>query len=119
MDRKILCLIHLVSEPRRASLGGARRWVGRGRLCDTRRRLDALGGHGADTGHIPDGDQGQGLAPVLDDTSSANDFDFAAPDFLDREGQPLILPVEGDPISFEKLCSRYAGDIPGIGGLRR
>lgn len=34
------------------------------------------------------------------------------PDYLDRLGQPLALPVDGNDKSFAGLCRRYAGDIP-------
>jgi len=33
------------------------------------------------------------------------------PDFLDGNGQPLALPVDGEGVTFTELCSRYAGDI--------
>jgi len=33
-------------------------------------------------------------------------------DFLDGNGQPLVLPVDGDGATFAELCARYAGDIP-------
>ena len=37
---------------------------------------------------------------------------YQDPDFLDDEGQPQCLPVEGTGASFTGLCRRYAGDIP-------
>ena len=35
-------------------------------------------------------------------------------DFLDQDGNPKILPRNGDGACFETLCRRYAGDIPTI-----
>lgn len=32
-------------------------------------------------------------------------------DFLDANGEPLALPLEGDGATFAELCARYAGDI--------
>ncbi len=34
------------------------------------------------------------------------------PDFLDDEGQPMVLPVTGERRSLEALLKRYAGDLP-------
>lgn len=32
-------------------------------------------------------------------------------DFVDDNGQPLVLPVNGEGATFTELCARYAGDI--------
>ena len=32
-------------------------------------------------------------------------------DFVDANGQPLVLPVDGKGATFTELCARYAGDI--------
>lgn len=34
------------------------------------------------------------------------------PDFLDDQGEPKVLPMEGTGSSFEELLRRYAGDLP-------
>ncbi len=33
-------------------------------------------------------------------------------DFIDPDGAPRTLPLEGDGVSFAALCRRYGGDIP-------
>lgn len=33
------------------------------------------------------------------------------PDFLDRNGKPLLLSFDGEGATFETLCKRYSGDI--------
>ena len=32
-------------------------------------------------------------------------------DFLDEQGEPRDLPIDGDGATFAELCARYAGDI--------
>jgi hypothetical protein len=34
------------------------------------------------------------------------------PDFLDAQGAPLTLSLEGDGVSFSQLVKRYSGDVP-------
>jgi hypothetical protein len=34
------------------------------------------------------------------------------PDFLDEDGQPMVLPANGERRSIEALLKRYAGDLP-------
>lgn len=38
-------------------------------------------------------------------------------DFIDDGGKPLVLPIDGDGITFSTLVRRYAGDVP-AGALR-
>lgn len=33
------------------------------------------------------------------------------PDFVDKEGKPLVLEFEGEGFTFQALCQRYSGDI--------
>jgi hypothetical protein len=40
------------------------------------------------------------------------------PDYLDADGAPAPIPVEGPAPSFEDLCGRYAGDIPSTALLK-
>jgi hypothetical protein len=40
------------------------------------------------------------------------------PDYLRRDGTPMMLPLEGPAPSYETLVKRYAGDVPGITILR-
>lgn len=40
------------------------------------------------------------------------------PDYLRRDGTPMMLPLEGSAPSYESLVKRYAGDVPGITILR-
>lgn len=37
---------------------------------------------------------------------------YQDPAYLDRKGDPAVLPAEGAGLSFAQLCRRYAGDIP-------
>jgi len=40
------------------------------------------------------------------------------PDYLRRDGTPMMLPLRGPAPSYESLVKRYAGDVPGITILR-
>ena len=33
-------------------------------------------------------------------------------EFLDKNRKPVVIPIRGDQVSFEKLVKRYSGDIP-------
>ena len=39
-------------------------------------------------------------------------------EFLDKRGEPLVLPVDGDGPSFSRLLQRYAGDVPATAMLK-
>lgn len=40
------------------------------------------------------------------------------PEYLSRDGTPMLLPLAGPRPSYETLVKRYAGDVPGITILR-
>ena len=59
--------------------------------------------------------------PRADDSASAEKLNRAArviaawlrePDFLERNGVPAALPIEGDGATFSELVKRFSGDIP-------
>jgi hypothetical protein len=40
------------------------------------------------------------------------------PDYLDKTGKPLIIPINGEHISFAQLARKYGGDIPSSAVLK-
>jgi hypothetical protein len=72
------------------------------------------------------------IKKVLDNEQGLNKEEQASPDriakilttwhqdplYLDKRGKPLLLPIEGEKLSFEQLTKNFRGDMPSVTILR-